>query len=76
MNTNVKTNPKYFWSFLNSIKKSTSIPDVMNYNGSILKDPKDIVDKFADYFSKSFMVNNRNQQSKQHLTELVRCKKL
>jgi hypothetical protein len=49
MSASVKANPKYFWSFVNSIKKSTSIPDVMNYDGSILKDPKDIVDKFAGY---------------------------
>jgi hypothetical protein len=71
MSASIKANPKYFWSFVNSIKKSTSIPDVMNYDGSILKDPKDIVDKFAGYFSKSFMVNNKNQQSNQRPTELV-----
>jgi hypothetical protein len=65
MNANVKANPKYFWSFMNSIKKSTSIPDVMNYDIERYRSLR------SRYFSKSFMVNNKNQQSNQHLTELM-----
>jgi hypothetical protein len=60
MNDKIKTNPKCFWGYLNSMRKTTSIPAIMNDRGLIIKDPKDIVNKFANYFSQSF---NRNSIS-------------
>jgi hypothetical protein len=63
MNDKIKTNPKCFWGYLNSMRKTTSIPAVMNYRGLIIKDPKDIVNKFANYFSQSFNTHSNSSIS-------------
>ena len=54
MNDHVKTNPKKFWSFINSKKNSDLIPSTMIYNESTLSDPKDIINGFATHFAESF----------------------
>jgi hypothetical protein len=54
VNNDIKTDPKKFWSFLNSKNNSSSIPASMVYNNATITDPQIIVDSFADHFSKSF----------------------
>jgi hypothetical protein len=54
VNNDIKTDPKKFWSFLNSKNNSSSIPASMVYNNVTITDPQIIVDSFADHFSKSF----------------------
>jgi hypothetical protein len=54
VNNDIKTDPKKFWSFLNSKNNSSSIPASMVFNNATITDPQIIVDSFADHFSKSF----------------------
>jgi hypothetical protein len=54
VNNDIKTDPKKFWSFLNSKNNSSSIPASMVYNNATITDPQIIVDSFADHFSKYF----------------------
>lgn len=54
VNTNLKSNPREFWSFVNSKRNSSPIPTTMFLNGNKLIDPQDIVNSFADHFSRSF----------------------
>ncbi|KAH0818266.1 hypothetical protein GEV33_004525 [Tenebrio molitor] len=54
VNNDIKTDPKKFWSFLNSKDNSSSIPASMVYKNATIADPQIIVDSFADHFSKSF----------------------
>lgn len=58
MNTSIRSDPKTFWSFINTKRNSDSIPSDMTYNDVHLSCPKDVVNAFADHFAKSFALNN------------------
>lgn len=47
---NLKSNPKSFFEYVNQKRKVKNIPSVMTFNDITLKDLKDIVSKFADFF--------------------------
>lgn len=51
----IKANPTSFWSFLNTLKNTTTIPSSMNYGNDILKDEQSIVNAFAHYFQSAFI---------------------
>lgn len=50
----IREDPAKFWAFLNKKKGLTNMADVMNYNGTELNEPIEILNAFADYFSKSY----------------------
>lgn len=52
--TDIKSDPKKFWSFINTKKGNTDIPLSMTYNNQYLQDPQLIVNSFADYFSSTY----------------------
>jgi hypothetical protein len=54
INNIIKTDPKKFWSFINSKKNFNSVPASMVFNNTTITDPQTIVESFADYFSQSF----------------------
>lgn len=52
--SDIKSNPKSFWSFIRSKKRHMDIPSCMMYNNSFSDDPSKIVNFFADYFKSNF----------------------
>lgn len=50
---NVQTNIKFFWKYVNSLKKknNTNIPDIVSYNGILSSNDQEKVQFFANYFS-------------------------
>lgn len=50
----IQSAPNKFWAFIKSKKGSTNISNNMFYNGVKLDNPRDILNSYADYFSKSF----------------------
>ena len=51
----IKTDPKLFWSFVNSKRQTSRIPGEMVFNDVNLSDPQSIVDGFAGFFSSAFL---------------------
>ena len=58
-----KSNPKWFWSYVNSLNKRTSIPSIMCIDDVLVSDPQTIVQSFARYFSSSFTNTSGNPNS-------------
>ncbi|MEL7308087.1 MAG: hypothetical protein AAGK05_09620, partial [Pseudomonadota bacterium] len=54
----MKKNPKRFWSYVNSQKKSGSLPKIMFYNNTECSTLNDIVKAFCQYFQSVFIVHN------------------
>ncbi|XP_075163312.1 uncharacterized protein LOC142235944 [Haematobia irritans] len=50
----VKTNPKRFWSFINSRRMSSSLPSVMYYNGDVSESALSCANMFRDFFCSNF----------------------
>ncbi|RZC36774.1 hypothetical protein BDFB_010716, partial [Asbolus verrucosus] len=63
IDNSVKSDPKMFWSFINSKEKSDLISPNMTYNRASLSDPKNIINGFVDYFAQSFVSLNRSIDS-------------
>lgn len=55
---NVKTNSKYFWSHVNKLRTSPSIPYSMSYNDLSASNDICIADLFSHYFQSNFNYNN------------------
>lgn len=53
--SNITREPHKFWAFVNSKRKHASIPTHMHHNDQNLDNPLDIVNTFADFFSRSFL---------------------
>ena len=53
----IPTNIKYFWSYINSLKKEHGLPKHMEYNGVSLDDPQDIANAFAKHFQSCYCVH-------------------
>lgn len=49
---NIRSNPKFFWSFVNRSRRDSSFPDVMHYENAVLDEPQAIVDAFSAFFAK------------------------
>lgn len=54
----IKTNPKAFWSHINSRRSDKALPSIMVYNGTELRDSAAVADAFADSFLKNFTPPN------------------
>jgi hypothetical protein len=50
----IRTDPKKFWSHVNSIKNSKGVPGRMSYLNNQFQDPNDIVNAFADFFQQCY----------------------
>lgn len=57
---NIVREPQKFWSHVNSKKKSTDISTQMFLNDQHFDNPNDIINSFADFFSKSFLPPTEN----------------
>ncbi|XP_063901620.1 uncharacterized protein LOC135121244 [Zophobas morio] len=60
LNAEINSNPKCFWSYLNSLRNTTSIPPLMKLDDWESEDPQAIVNKFATYFSTAFSLPSNN----------------
>lgn len=65
----IKSNPKTFWTFINSKKKSNGFPSIMNYDNIDSSSPQTIVDMFADFFKSVYQ--NDNQLNSNELNQTV-----
>ena len=52
--------PKKFWSFINSKKKSSGYPSSMSFNNSIYSTTSDICNQFSNYFNSVYVCDNAN----------------
>jgi hypothetical protein len=59
MNNDIKTNPRQFWAFIND-KKTNFIPSVRSYQSETIIGSQEIVNGFADHFSKFFTPAKKN----------------
>lgn len=51
-------NPKAFWNFVNSKRKSDQFPTFMSFNGNLSNDPAVISNYFREHFSDCYLGNN------------------
>lgn len=51
---NVKTNPKYFWTYIKALRGSSSYPKRLTYKNVCYSDGKEICDAFNDFFHSVF----------------------
>lgn len=51
---NIRSNPKAFWTHVNSLKNSNKVPSVMTYNDSTFDDDFSIANAFSTYFGSVF----------------------
>lgn len=56
---NLRLNPSNFYAFLNHKKVNSGVPKKMTYNSFDLCDPCDVVNAFADNFSKGFIPSGK-----------------
>lgn len=56
--SSLRDNVKNFWKFVNSKKSSCSLPSVMHYNNFTSSSGMEIANLFAEYFSKTYSVEN------------------
>ena len=50
----IPENIKYFWSFLNGLKRDSNLPEQMSYNGTVLNTPEEIAEAFASHFQSAY----------------------
>lgn len=58
--SSISSDPKYFWSYIQSKRQQTRIPAKMSYNGIEYDNPRDIVNTFATFFSDVFSMPSSN----------------
>ena len=51
---NIKINPKKFYDFVNSKRKSAVYPSTMSYIGTVSSDDKEISNLFATFFKTTY----------------------
>lgn len=56
--TDLISNPKHFFQFINSKRKSDGYPSTLKYNNFSSSDPKHISNLFADFFGQAFSPND------------------
>lgn len=47
---NIKTDTKYFWSYIKALKKNTGIPNIICYQDREARNGADIRNLFAEHF--------------------------
>lgn len=50
----IPENVKYFWTFINSLKRTEHMPSIMKYNNDTLKTPSSIADTFTLHFESCY----------------------
>lgn len=60
LQNNIKSNAKQFWTYVNSKRNNSSIPDYVKYNDLECRNPLDIVNAFASFFKTAFTSNDSN----------------
>ena len=58
---NLTTDPKRFWSFVNSKKKTNSYPSSMFFSDTQCSNPSDICNQFANFFSSVYVTHDCSQ---------------
>lgn len=58
LESNIKANPKHFWTFFNSKRKSVGFPSVMHFSGETSSNPEKVVDMFANFFQNIYNSSN------------------
>lgn len=51
---NISRNPKFFWSFFNAVRSSSSGPSCMYYDNCALNDGLSIANSFAEFFKSAY----------------------
>jgi hypothetical protein len=51
LKTQLKKNPKLFWSYIKNLKSSLYFPSTLKLNGKIAENDQNIVNLFSNYFS-------------------------
>ena len=74
MSTKLKSNPKSFWRFVNSRRKSDEYPSFMKFSNSSSGDPATICEFFRSFFSKSY-TDTAFIASDSHFSHLDNCLK-
>ena len=54
MESRIKSDPKKFWSYVNSLRKCSGIPVQMPYSGELLNSPEQILNAFSAYFTNNY----------------------
>lgn len=67
----LKSNPKSFWSYVNSQRKETGLPSTMSDGSSVASTAEDIAELFTSQFKKVFSSNNINRQELAAAVEYV-----
>lgn len=67
LESGIKSNPKKFWSFVQSKKGTSRIPGEMHMDDNVLTSPQAIVDAFATFFSDVYQARNVSKQE-QHIS--------
>lgn len=55
---NLKANPKSFWSYINSKKNTSTIPESMIFENTSIDDPQEIVNAFGTFFKSAFNISS------------------
>ena len=59
----LKENSKFFWTFVNSKRKSNGMQTFMTYSGKESSDNQEICDLFADYFKSVYTEHSNGNTS-------------
>ena len=68
----IASDPATFWSFINTKKNSSSLPDVLIHGDSHYSDPNDIANAFASFFGSVYSAPSNRVYSKRKST-LASC---
>ncbi len=60
----IKNNPKRFWAFVNTKRKTSGYPSIMCYKNEKLMSPESICQRFADFFKSSYNSNTADNLDK------------
>lgn len=58
--SNLKMDPKSFWNFINSKRKSSPYPSVLMHNNISEHDPRIITQLFSDFFQSAYICDSSN----------------
>lgn len=57
--SNIRNNPKCFWSYVDSKRKCRGVPSQMSFNSLTVSDPQRITDTFAAFFENVYAPSSR-----------------
>ncbi|KAL0881298.1 hypothetical protein ABMA27_001181 [Loxostege sticticalis] len=59
----IESNPRHFWSYVQSRRVSGAIPSSMRYGATVVNSGESICDAFSSYFQSTFLNSSANQPS-------------